>query len=146
MHSPPASASRKWGARRDDRWEGEGEPWTRVCEPKIEEEREELDGPESAGPVVQLIRSTDWGGPGGGQQHGKAAAVHRRSMDQLGQGATDEAGAKEKRGPKNRPTGTRKKDNAEKAFITMNTSGKPQLLDNLDKLGMRKTRAVAILC
>ena len=55
------------------------------------------------------------------------------------------AGKRKKWGTKNRPRGTKKRGDPEQAFISMNTSGRPQLLDNLDKLGLRKTRTIAVL-
>ena len=113
-----------------------------VQEPSIEEEAEEERG--AAGmPQVQVVHRMS------GEltmerccQRSKKKGARKRGE---GQESQAEVSQEVKRGRNVRPRGGKKRGNQEQVFISVNSSGRPQLVDNLWKLGLRGSRTLVVM-
>ena len=117
--------------------------WEKIEEPFIEEEAEEERGC-AVEPLVQVVRKVSGGqegercGEGGGVNAPRGSNKVRVAQVDIGQ-------ERAKRGKNFRPRGGKKKGNQEQVFISINSSGRPQLVDNLWKLGLRGTRTLVVM-
>jgi hypothetical protein len=124
------------------RAEGSRGKWYKFEEPTIEEEAKEEKGSPGE-PRVRIVREVGGRKPGE-QSFGGGATVHRGEVGpRVARGVQGQGG--KKRGKDYRPRGGKKKGNQEQVFISINTSGRPQLVDNLWKLGLRTTRTLVVM-